>query len=430
MQSLGRVIDGKYRLLHVLGRGGMGTVWLAEHLTLHAHVAIKFVHADAAEDWRNHQRFAREARVSAALRGPHVVQVLDHGTFEGLPYIVMEHLVGESLAVRLSREGQLRPELVDRVMSHVARAMTRVHAAGIVHRDLKPGNVFLVDQDDDGVTAKVLDFGLVKSLPGSARANTALTEQGSIVGTIHYLCPEQIEGAPASPSADLWAMAVIAFECLLGSRPFTGTRPAELIRAICSAPVVTPSTLAEVPRGFDDWFARATRRNPAERFQSAKELADALTDVLVWAGDGPLPLTAAGAARRAPPPTSIAAYPSTCEPHLRSDERFPSSIPASLDGRRDLGHVALIVNISRSGALLWTRRGCAVGEDLLVTIHFDDDHTGLVTRARVVRATPRRHVDPEFWPFEVAIRFSSPLVGVEEHLERLRRAAADARRTR
>jgi serine/threonine protein kinase len=97
------------------------------------------------------------------------------------------------------------------------------------------------------------------------------------------MSPEQIEGAPARPSADLWAMAVIAFECLLGFRPFTGTRPAELIRAICSAPVVTPSTLAEVPRGFDDWFARATQRNPADRFPSAKELAEALTDVLVWA---------------------------------------------------------------------------------------------------------------------------------------------------
>jgi serine/threonine-protein kinase len=159
VQSLGRVIDGKYRLLHVLGRGGMGTVWLAEHLSLHAHVAIKFVHAEAAEDWRNHQRFVREARVSAALRGPHVVQVLDHGTFEGLPYIVMEHLVGESLAAR-AEPGGPAPTRAGRSGDEPSRARDDPGARG-GDRAPRPEtrNVFLVDQDDDGITAKVLDFG-------------------------------------------------------------------------------------------------------------------------------------------------------------------------------------------------------------------------------------------------------------------------------
>ncbi|MBN2194504.1 MAG: protein kinase [Polyangiaceae bacterium] len=422
MQALGRVVDGKYRLLHVLGRGGMGTVWLAEHLGLRSQVAIKFIHEEAADDWRNHERIAREARASAALRGPHVVQVLDHGCSEGLPYIVMEYLSGESLATRLVREVQLRPDVVDRVISHVARAMTRAHAAGLVHRDLKPGNVFLVD-DDEGFVAKVLDFGLVKTLPGRDQGDTALTEQGAVIGTVHYMSPEQIEGSPTGPQVDLWAMAMVTFECLFGFRPFPGTRPAELIRAICSRPIVRPSTLAVVPQGFDEWFARATRRNPTERFPTAKDLADALTDVLVWAGDEPFHLTPAGQELRPQAPVVIDAFSSSFEPHLRSAERFPSTIPAALNGQRDLGHVALITNISRSGALLWTRRECAVGEGLQITIHFDDEHAGVTTEARVVRAAARPRVEPHLWTYEVAVRFRSPLIGVEGQLERLRVAA-------
>jgi len=279
----------------------MGSVWLAEHLTLCSQVAIKLIHVDIASSAEVLGRFLREAQAAASLRSPHVVQILDHGVDDGTPYIAMELLDGESLADRLARVGRLEPAVLSRIMTQIGRAIGRAHEAGIVHRDLKPDNVFLVRNDDDEIT-KVLDFGIAKStLPGAGSLGAAPssgTRTGAVLGTPYYMSPEQAEGARSlDHRSDIWAMGVIAFECLLGRRPFDAETLGGLLLAICTRPIPIPSQLASVPAGFDAWFARACNRDLAQRFGSARDAA--LEFKRICEGDAGLTAPHSGQAARA-----------------------------------------------------------------------------------------------------------------------------------
>lgn len=280
----GDVLGGRYRLLSPIGEGGMGAVWRARQLELDADVAIKVLHARTAQHPGAISRFKREAKASAALRSPHVVQVVDYGVDEatGTAFIAMELLEGESLAARLLRERQLSPDETARWITHAARALTRAHAAGVVHRDLKPANIFIVRNEDEEL-AKVVDFGIAK-LVGQEHAETA-TATGALLGTPHYMSPEQIDATRGVDfRADLWSLAVIACECLTGRRPFDGDTLASLAMKISLGRSELPSSLAPVPRGFDAWFAKGTEVAPERRFRSALELAVALREV-VESGD-------------------------------------------------------------------------------------------------------------------------------------------------
>src|SRR3954470_13471312 len=250
----GTVLAEKYRLESLIGRGGMGSVWRAEHLGLNAPVAVKLlnlVQFEGASDAL--ARFHREARSAAAIRSPHVVQILDHGvdaTF-GVPFIVMELMEGESLANRLTRCGRIAPAEVGKVFAHVARALSRAHEAGIVHRDLKPDNVFLVLNEDEEV-AKVLDFGIAKA-QAHALGSDSNTRTGAIMGTAYYMSPEQISGTKnVDFRTDLWAMGVMACECLTGRRPFEAETIGGITLKICIEPIPLPSSFAAVPAGFDE----------------------------------------------------------------------------------------------------------------------------------------------------------------------------------
>jgi hypothetical protein len=270
----GRLLAARYRLESQLGQGGMGSVWRAEHLTLHSAVAVKLMDPAIAATPGGAERFRREAQAAASLRSAHVVQVLDYGVDEGMPFLVMELLQGESLAQCLERETRITPERTLHIMTQVARAMARAHSANIVHRDLKPDNIFLVREDDQELV-KVLDFGIAKTpnpVFGGVQTHTGVT-----MGTPHYMSPEQAEGKRAlDHRADLWAMAVIACECLTGVRPFTGETWGELLLNICARPIPLPSTQGPVPPAFDAWFVRATSRDPDLRLGSAQELIAAL----------------------------------------------------------------------------------------------------------------------------------------------------------
>jgi serine/threonine-protein kinase len=275
----GSVIAVRYKLIAPLGHGGMGTVWRAEHLTLHSPVAIKLIADEALDSDAMRTRFLREAQSAASLRSPHVVQILDHGIDDGIPYIAMELMEGETLAQRLQRLGRLSYKETLRVVTHITRAVARAHSAGIVHRDLKPDNVFLVENDEEEI-AKVLDFGIAKSqVPGMDSGAT--TRTGAVLGTPYYMSPEQLQGAKdVDHQADLWSIGVIAFECLCGQRPFDSDTFANLILRICSHAPPRPSQLAQVPDGFDEWFFRAVAHEPSERFESAKAMARALRMVV------------------------------------------------------------------------------------------------------------------------------------------------------
>jgi len=279
-----QILGDKYRLIRPLDKGGMGSVWLAEHLALASPVAIKLITADVAKTADRLQRFLREARAAAAARSPHVVQVLDYGVHDGTPYIVMELLEGESLAERLHRRGRIGPSETETVIRHVSRAVTRAHDAGIVHRDLKPANIFITHNEEEEVV-KIFDFGIAKAsegLGGGAGGGLGkATRTGSFLGTPYYMSPEQLEGGRRCDyRADIWAMGVIAFECLLGRLPFSGQGIGGLVLSICSHPLPVPSQLGEVPEGFDAWFARACCRDLDGRFGSAREAAQDLRRVL------------------------------------------------------------------------------------------------------------------------------------------------------
>jgi serine/threonine-protein kinase len=268
------VVAGKFRLNRMLGGGGMGSVWHATHLGLDIPCAVKFVRGELLEQEDIKARFEREAKAAAQLRSPHVVQILDHGVCEGTPYIAMELLDGEDLGTRLERVGRLPPEQLHKIMSEACRALAKAHAQGIVHRDLKPDNIYIVRDDDREIT-KVLDFGIAKTRTNEIGGSS--TKTGAMLGTPYYMSPEQAQGTKAVDfRSDLWSLAVIAFQCVTGRLPFESEALGDLLVKIIIAPIPLPSQYAPVPLGFDKWWGRASARDPAERFQSAKEFSDAL----------------------------------------------------------------------------------------------------------------------------------------------------------
>ena len=271
----GTVILGRYRLDSILGRGGMGSVWRAEHLQLRSPVAVKLLDSAISKNEQMLARFMREAQSAASLRSPHVVQIFDYGVEDGTAFIAMEMLHGESLSDRIARVKQLPSDEVIRFLCQVLRAIGKAHDGGIVHRDLKPDNIFICA--DEPEFAKVLDFGVAKVTSGElTTAAGSRTQTGMMIGTPYYMSPEQTQAKEVDPRADLWALAVIAFECLVGRRPFTGESFGELVLAICTQPVPVPSHLASVPPGFDEWFVKGTQRDRNRRFGSAREMADEL----------------------------------------------------------------------------------------------------------------------------------------------------------
>ncbi|WP_437594060.1 protein kinase domain-containing protein [Sorangium sp. So ce1000] len=285
--AAGTAVADRFRLVRPLRQGGMGSVWLAQHIGLDIPCAIKFMNAQGVSKEVRH-RFEREAKVAAQIRSPHVVQILDHGVWQGTPYIAMEYLEGEDLDTRIQRVGRLDPYDTMAITAQVSRALTKAHASGLVHRDLKPANIFLV-RDDDREIAKVLDFGIAKD---STPQVTSTTKTGSLLGTPAYMSPEQAQGTKSiDHRSDLWSLAVVVFECLTGKLPFNSEAFGDLLLKIMVKPLPVPSQLAPVPPGFDAWWARAASREPEARFQSAKEFCDALAIALDVASDSFEPRT-------------------------------------------------------------------------------------------------------------------------------------------
>jgi serine/threonine-protein kinase len=289
----GAVVGGKYRVMRLIGTGGMGTVWEGVHMELATRVAIKFIRPQFAEQAEARARFEIEARAAAKLKTKHAVQIYDYGvTPEGLPYIVMEFLEGMSLSDAIIAREALPPAEVAIIIGQAARALTKAHEAGIVHRDLKPDNIFLAHTDEsiDGglpYVVKLVDFGIAKIFEESAVPGTppqpmgGPTREGTVIGTPNFMAPEQLAvgGAPG-PLTDLWSLGACTFAAMTGRLPFEGEVLGDIVLKVCAAPIPAPSRVnPNVPPGFDAWFARACSRDPAKRFQSAAELAQALAGV-------------------------------------------------------------------------------------------------------------------------------------------------------
>jgi len=268
------VIADRFRLIRQLGQGGMGSVWLATHLALDIPCAVKFIEGEIAQLPEAQSRFEREAKAAAQLRSPNVVQILDHGVWQGTPYIAMELLDGEDFGKRLAKLGRMPAPDVIRIITQVCRALGKAHGVGIVHRDLKPDNIYLVP-DDDREIAKVLDFGIAKTTGGIDGSNT---KTGAMLGTPYYMSPEQAQGTRAVDArSDLWSLAVIAFQALTGRLPFESEALGDLLVKIIVAPIPSPREFApDLPPTFDAWWQKASQRDPTQRYQTARELADAL----------------------------------------------------------------------------------------------------------------------------------------------------------
>src|SRR4029079_10655534 len=238
------VVAERFKLARMIGRGGMGSVWQATDLRLSTTCAVKFIEGELANMSEAHARFQREAQAAAQLRSPHVVQIFDHGVWQGHPYIAMELLDGEDLGKRITKAGQgnggrLPNGGVNAVVQQVCRALSKAHAAGVVHRDLKPDNIFLVT-DDDREIVKILDFGVAKS--ASHAIDGSNTKTGAMLGTPYYMSPEQAQGIKSVDSrSDLWSLAVIVFQCLTGRLPFESEALGDLLVKIIVNPIPTPS---------------------------------------------------------------------------------------------------------------------------------------------------------------------------------------------
>ena len=270
---VGRVIDGRYRVLGQLQRGGMATVYTAHDERLDRVVALKVMHASLADDPGFVSRFVREAKSAARLTDPHVVGVFDQGTDNGLVYLVMEYVPGRTVRAVIQDHGALSSSQALAILEPVLQALAAAHRAGLIHRDVKPENVLI---SDDG-RVKVADFGLARAITSSTSSTAT---QGVLIGTVAYLAPEQAEHGLADARSDVYSAGVLLYEMLAGCVPFTGETPLSVVyqhvnKDIPSPSLQNPGISAEV----DELVARATRRDPALRFRDATEFLEALRSV-------------------------------------------------------------------------------------------------------------------------------------------------------
>ena len=270
---LGRTIGNKYKVRSVLGEGGMGTVFEAEHVALGRSVAVKVLHAAQVTKRDAIRRFQQEARAAGAIGHPNICGVIDLGTLEdGSPYIVMERLSGETLADRVASEGGLPFEDVIDIHIQVLSALVAAHEQGIVHRDIKPENVFLTRRVGCPPIAKLLDFGVSK-MTGVAREELALTRTGMVMGTPYYMAPEQARGErDLDARVDLYACGVMLYEALTGKRPFTASNyNALLVQILGGTPRPARALRPALPPAYDAVIERAMARERRDRYPTAAD---------------------------------------------------------------------------------------------------------------------------------------------------------------
>jgi serine/threonine-protein kinase len=298
-----QVIANRYRLGRELGAGGMARVVAAHDLRLDRAVAIKLVPV-AGIDRAGRERFVREARSSAGFTHPNAVAVFDAGEGDGFLYLVMELVDGPSLATRLSEHGRVDTPEALRIIERVLAALGAAHAAGIVHRDVKPGNILLSSAGE----VKLADFGIAKRLDDMA---SDLTSSGQFVGTPKYLAPEQVAGERPTPATDIYAVGIVLYEMLAGRPPFDAGDPVATAIAHRDAPIPDlHGTRPDVPDYVVAAIRRAMAKDPAQRFDTAGQMANALASPGAATVAMPAPSVAApGAARNAPEPTEILLAP-------------------------------------------------------------------------------------------------------------------------
>lgn len=275
--EIGEILLGKYRLERVIGQGGMGLVAAARHLDLDELFAIKFLLADRLDGARAVERFLREARAAARLKGEHIVKVVDVGRLGegGTPYMVMEYLRGTDLKHLLRERGPLPIDEILDWMLQACEAMAEAHQHNIVHRDLKPANLFLTRRPNGTPCIKVLDFGVSKHLSPHAQN---ITKSGEIIGSPLYMSPEQIVRVKETDvRSDIWALGVILYELAAGISPFRAPSFTEVVGSVLQdEPAPLHQARPDIPPWYEAIVARCLQKRPDQRFQTIGELSAAL----------------------------------------------------------------------------------------------------------------------------------------------------------
>jgi eukaryotic-like serine/threonine-protein kinase len=270
---------GKYEIVRVVARGGMGTVYEAINKDIGKRVAMKFVDAELARNKESVARFQREAEAASAVESGHIVTIFDSGsTDDGLPFLVMELCRGEDLGHRLRKVGRLELDAALDITAQILRGLCRAHEAGIVHRDLKPDNVFLTEQDDGSTFVKILDFGISKMRRGAGAIDKTITKQGTVLGTPFYMSPEQAQALPdVDERTDLWSVGAILYEALTGKPPHEGHSYEQVIVHICTKDVLDVRVHNPgVPDKLAEYLKKALCRDRSARFQTAREMLEGL----------------------------------------------------------------------------------------------------------------------------------------------------------
>ncbi len=318
-----QLVDNRYRVSGPLGSGGMAEVYLAHDDVLDRKVALKVMSRRYADDEEFVERFKREAQSAAALSHPNIVSIFDRGEDEsGTYYIAMEYLPGGTLKDRILRRGALPARTAAAVTLQIAEALSAAHRAGVVHRDIKPHNVLITASGD----VKVGDFGIAR-----AASSTTMTRTGSILGTAHYISPEQAMGEPVGPQSDLYSLGIVLYEMLTGELPFDAETPIGIAMKHVNGPLRPPRTLnPDVPEGINAITCRLLAKNPAERYADADELIEDLERVM--GGLAPSQGTTK-ILNRAAPPHGAARRGSTAQM-----DTLPPPLPDTESGRRRRRH--------------------------------------------------------------------------------------------
>lgn len=285
--TTGNVIDEKYEIVSLLGKGGMGTVYKATQRELGRIVAVKVLQSGLADDAESWSRFEREAMALSKLSHRNIATFYNYGVWQDrVPYIAMEFLEGHSLADIIVKESSLDWKRSLKIAMQVCDAMNFAHAAGIVHRDLKPSNIVLLNEKDSELV-KVMDFGLAKLVTPDGKEAQKLTQTGMLVGSVQYLSPEQSKGLRADHRSDIYALGCVLFECLTGEAPFSAHNPIGIIHKHANEPPRIPSSLLQqkLPPGLDDVLLKTLAKDPQDRYQSMAELSSDLKEVLLGTGN-------------------------------------------------------------------------------------------------------------------------------------------------
>jgi serine/threonine-protein kinase len=280
---IGRVIADRYLMLARLGEGGMGRVYLAEHVKMNRQCAIKVMNPSLINDTDSSTRFAREASNAARILHPNVAAVFDYGEADKIVYLVMEYVDGESLSAILKREAPLEPRRAVDIARQVADGLAAAHELGIIHRDLKPDNVIVARSRSHKEIPKVVDFGIAKAM--SETPQDALTRSGLVIGTPEYMSPEQLLGDPVDARADIYSLGCILYQMLTGVQAFAAdTREQMIRRRLHESPPHLREVMSELPGRLDTLLVHMLARSPGDRVGSAAEARDALNPALVFAG--------------------------------------------------------------------------------------------------------------------------------------------------